>query len=203
MKYLYQISSSTLIAFLIISVGLNYFLWTEIRIQEVFIDNASNDLVYSNDLLAEKIYNQHEFSKNTDHTGFHEPRYSEIENLRAKYQVETTRELNGAQRYDVEKSRKEQLERNHFRSNAKFLMPKRIITKLSNQDSLYVGYTKNRFQDSKYELKVNDQPQDFILGNRYSFPKDSIYKLEMKKITISDDGQSIDTVKAIRILNKV
>jgi len=82
-------------------------------------------------------------------------------------------------------------------------MPKRIITKLSNQDSLYVGYTKNRFQDSKYELKVNDQPQDFILGNRYSFPKDSIYKLEMKKITISDDGQSIDTVKAIRILNKV
>lgn len=201
MKNLYHILSYSLIICLIISVCQNYFLWTELRNQEDNIDIASDYLMKSNDLLAEKIYNQHKFSKNTARLEFFEPGFEKVEKLRGKYQTEDIEKLNGIERYDAEELRQELLEQKHFKSKIKYLLPRRIIPKLSSQDSLYVGYTRNLFQDSKYELKVNGKLHEFTLGNRFSFPKDSTYNLELKKITISDDGQSIDTITANRILN--
>lgn len=203
MKSLYKILFYGLVTCLIISVTQNCLLWFKIRNQEAYINKSSVELMQSNDLLAEKLTIKHEFSLSTERVIFFNLDIEEIEKLRAKHREEDMYQVDGLQRYDREKSRADLLKRNHYRSNARYLFPRSIKAKVDGLDILHVGYTKNIFQDCKYELMVDNQLQEFNLGDKYSFVRDSIKKIELRKISISDDGQTIDTIKAIKHLNKV
>lgn len=188
---------------LAVSVFQNFKLWKKTRFQEVQIEKATKNLTETNRQLKQKVVTRFEFSKNReeiiDGFDFSFPHKKTILDDDALDPAG----LHGIQLYDFQKKREENLTQHIFLSAIKYRSTKDIVPKLSNQDSLYFGYTKHLPFNTKYELKVNGEPQEFKFENKFSQSNNAPIEVEMTQMTISDDGMHIDTSKAFRIINKI
>lgn len=176
-------------------------LWQKTRQQEKKIELATNNLVESNNELEQKVKTKKKFSKGVHDGIYRVDLTGAYESNKLKYESMDSIGLSGIQRYDFEKEREKHLTGQIFQSAIKFISTRDITPKLSNQDSLYFGYTKFLLQDTRYELKINGENHDFRFEDRISKPIDAPIEIEMTQISISSDGMRIDTSTAVRTIN--
>ena len=178
----------------------NIRLWHKTRIQEKQIEEATKELKESNEQLEQKLRTQIEFSKNIKHDL---NSYSFFNPLKEETVIhQDTLGLEGIQLYDFEKKRENELSSNFFSSTIRYMFSRDIEPKLSPQDTLYFGNSRYLIHDTKYELKINGEEHDFKFENRISKPSDQPINIELTQITISEDGMRMDTIRAIRTINK-
>lgn len=182
-------------------LGLNYQIWYQTRNQEHEIENATDRLIESNKSLHQKISTHLNFGEYLDNPLYRFKSKDEAKKILAEFEEEQQNNLDGVKRYEIQREIEQQLSEHYFKSTIKHMFPPKPIPKV-HQDSLHIGFTEFIIHDCKYELKINGEVFEYGYGDQYTFPAKGPIKIEMTQIKIAENEMSLDSVRAIRIINE-